>query len=180
MRKLTKLEKFGTIAAILVSGSYFYLNKVYDPQAKALKKTVIKLNSTIGRYNKLEEAPPLTPIKKTIEKKMQERDALKGRLRAAGGRSDDVQETTTLLDMVNRKAREQGLLVIQLTPQGELSEELYHWESFELHLMGFFPQILHFIDRLKAMPHPIELRDLSIAGSERLDGAIMVKARLLF
>ncbi|WP_321531410.1 type 4a pilus biogenesis protein PilO [uncultured Desulfuromonas sp.] len=180
MRKLTKLEKFGLIAAILVSGSYFYLNKVYDPQAKALKKTVAKLNSTIGQYNKLDEPPPLSPVKKAIEKKKQQCDALRQQLHEAGGRSGNAQETITLLDTVNRKAREQGLLVLQLVPLGPVDEELYDWESFELQITGFFPHLLQFIDSLKAMPQPIELRELSIIKSERLDGTITVKAQLLF
>nr|WP_320115826.1 type 4a pilus biogenesis protein PilO [uncultured Desulfuromonas sp.] len=180
MRKLTKLEKFGLIAAILVSGSYFYLNKVYDPQAKALKKTVAKLNSTIGQYNKLDEPPPLAPVKKAIEKKKQERDDLKQQLHEAGGRSDNAQEAITLLDTINRKAYEQGLLMVQLTPLGPVDEDLYNWESFEVQLTGFFPHLLHFIDSLKAMQQPIELRELNIITSERLDGTITVKAQLLF
>ena len=32
MKKLTKLEKFGLIAAIIIAGTYFYMGKIYDPQ----------------------------------------------------------------------------------------------------------------------------------------------------
>ncbi|MCD4824323.1 MAG: hypothetical protein K8S55_06930 [Phycisphaerae bacterium] len=45
-RKLSKMEKAGLIAFVLVAGSYLYTNYVYDPAAKRLKTTRIQINKT--------------------------------------------------------------------------------------------------------------------------------------
>ena len=94
MKKLTKLETFGLIAAILVSGSYFYMKKVYDPEAAALKKTISTLNAKIGEYNKLKEPPNPEGLKRRLERQRGEEKKMADALRAAGGRTEAEAEVT--------------------------------------------------------------------------------------
>jgi len=61
VKKLTKLEKYGLIAAILVGGSFFYLKKVYDPEAASLQRAIETLNKTVASYNRLSDPPPPPP-----------------------------------------------------------------------------------------------------------------------
>ena len=180
MRKLTKLEKFGLIAAILIAGTYFYMGKIYDPQARALKKTVSKLNSTIQSYNKVEMIPPLAPVKKALALKEQELDELKKQLKAAGGRTGEAGEVTRLLNKINRQARASNMVILRLTPQDKVQETLYIWDVFELQMMSDFPELLNFLRQLKALQEPLQVRNMVVEKANTQNGDVLVSARLLF
>ncbi|WP_282755826.1 type 4a pilus biogenesis protein PilO [Desulfuromonas thiophila] len=180
MRKLTKLEKFGLVAAVLVGGSYSYMQKVYDPQAAALKKTIVKLNSTVQEYNALSDPPSLLPLTKTLEKHTAERDALREQLTLAGGRTGAADEVVQLLDRVNGLAVEAGLTVVHLQPRDRVTGPLYDWDCFDLQLRGDHARLLYFLQRLIDLPQPVEVRQLKIERENDAGGRVRISAQLLF
>jgi Tfp pilus assembly protein PilO len=179
MRKLTKLEKFGLIAAILVSGTYFYMGRVYDPQAEALKKTISKLNSTIKEYNTSVELPPLVPMRKAVEQKREQLDTLKQELREVGGRTGAADEVARLIDEVGHRAGANNLLILSLAPGKRIEEELYSWDVFDLRLFGDYRQLIRFVEALKEMPEPVQVRNLALEKANGRSGRVLVSLQLM-
>jgi Tfp pilus assembly protein PilO len=180
MRKLTKLESFGLISAILVSGSFFYMKKVYDPEAESLKKTVTKLNQTIAEYNKLEEPPNLDSLQKEIEKQTEQMKGYTAELKAAGGRTDEPSEVTEVLAEISRLAKKENMLVLKITRDKDEKDELFNWAAVNIQIQGQYQDFVALIQRLKELRKPVQLLKLHIEqGKEEWRGDIIITAKLL-
>ncbi len=179
MKKLTKLESFGLIAAILVSGSYFYMKKVYDPEAAALKKTIISLNAKIGAYNKLQEPPNSEGAKKKLAQRREEEKKTAAVLKAAGGRTEAAAEVTEVLAEISVKAQRENMQVLKLTPEEKsITTPLYSWKQVNIQLRGQFSDFVVLVERLKAMARPVQLRDLKIERDTGDYGEVIITATL--
>lgn len=178
MKKLTKLESFGLIAAILVSGSYFYMKKVYDPEAAALKKTISALNAKIGEYNKLKEPPNPEGLKRRLERQRGEEKKMAEALRAAGGRTEAEAEVTEVLADISLKAQCQNMQVLKLAPREKVTTRLYKWREVEIQLRGRFYDFVVLVDRLKAMARPVQLREMKIERDKGEYEEVLVTATL--
>jgi len=179
MKKLTKMESFGLIAVILVGGSYFYLKKVYDPEAKALKKTVATLNKTIEAYNKLEEPPNTTAIKRKLGVQQEQLKEFTAELKAAGGRTGAASEVTEVLAEISRMAQRHHMQVVKIVPEKALNDNLFTWAVVSVHLQGQFPDFVALVRSLKEFARPVQLRRLQIERAKENNGDIVVKAQLL-
>jgi len=179
VRKLTKLESFGLIAAILVSGTFFYMKRVYDPEAAALKKTVAKLNQTIAEYNKLEEPPNLDSLKKKIEKQKEQWEAVTEELKAAGGRSDDPAAVTEVLAQISRLAKTENMQVLKIAKDKDEKDELFVWATVNIELKGRYQDFVRLVQAMKELVTPLQLLKLSIEGGKDDEGEIIIKAKLL-
>lgn len=178
MKKLTKLEKFGLIAAIITCGTYFYMNKVYDPEAKSLKRTVKKLNSAIKQYNELGEAPPVKPVQQQAEKLDKMLQQSTAELKEAGGRTDSPAEITEILTTITTLAEKNGLSIVSMAPNGKDQSSLINWAIFKAEMEGGYHNFKSLVAELEAMAEPIQLRALTL---HRLDekGRITISAELL-
>ncbi len=178
MKKLTKLEKFGLIAAIVTCGTYFYMNKVYDPEAKALARTVTQLNKTIKEYNDLGEAPPVEPLRKRAAGLREELEEVTAELKEAGGRTDQRAEITEVLTAITSLAERNRLQVARMAPQGEEKEALFTWAVYRAELAGGYRDFKRLVDQLQERLEPIQLRGLKLS---RLDdqGRITITTDLL-
>lgn len=178
MRRLTRLEKFGIIAAIVVCGTYFYMGRVYDPEAKSLARTVNKLNAAIKKYNEMEEAPPVKPIEKSIEQRQKDLEEITARLKKAGGRTDDPAEITSILADITGLARENRITVVKISPEPEEKDNLLTWAVFKAELLGNYHDFRMFIRQLRRLPQPVKLRDLEIKCLDH-SGTITINLTLL-
>ena len=172
MRRLTKLEKFGLIAAIMVCGIYFYMDRVYDPEAKSLKKTVQKLNATIKQFNEIKAPPPIAPVKKTVERRKKELEKVTAELKEAGGRIGDPSEITQILALITGLARKNRLSLVKMTSAGEEKETMFTWAIFEAELAGGYHDFHMFIQDLRNLSQPVQLRELYL---ENIGGSGMIK-----
>lgn len=179
MKKLTKLESFGLISAILVCGSFFYMKKVYDPEAAALKKTIAKLNQTIGEYNKLEEPPNLDPLKKKIEKQKEQLTLSNEELKAAGGRTDDQAAVTEALARVSSLAKQENMQVLKMAREPDEKDDMFTWAAVNIELQGRYQDFVRLIEALKGLDSPLRLLRLSIERGKEGEGDIVIKAKLL-
>lgn len=179
MKKLTKLESFGLIAAILVCGTFFYMKKVYDPEAAALKKTVTKLNQTIGEYNKMEEPPNLESLKKKIEKQKGQWETANDELKAAGGRGDESSAVTEVLARISRLAKEENMQVLKIGRDKDVKDELFTWAAVNIELRGRYQDFVRLIQALKELATPLKLLKLNIERGKDGEGDIIIKATLL-
>lgn len=162
MKKLTKLEKFGLIAAIIIAGTYFYIGKIYDPQAKALKKTVIKLNKIIGEINSIKEVASAGSIIRTIKKSEEEFEKVKSELKDTVITTGKESEITELLDRINRLVDQNRLEVKSIVPKGKVAGTLFAWSSFDLDMEGSFSFFLEFLTALKEMPDSVKIQNINI------------------
>ncbi|MBM9612855.1 type 4a pilus biogenesis protein PilO [Desulfobulbus rhabdoformis] len=178
MKKLTKLESFGLIAAILVSGSYFYMKKVYDPEAKALKKTISRLNKKIGAYNRLQEPPNPAGLKRRLERQHDEEKKMAAALHAAGGRTDAESEVTEILAEISLMAQHENMQVLKLIPKETEVTDVYKWKKVDLQLRGQFYDFVVLIERLKQMTRPLELRQLRIELDQGEYDEVLITATL--
>ncbi len=179
MKKLTKLESFGLIAAILVSGSYFYMKKIYDPEAEALKKTIAGLNAKIGEYNKLQEPPNPEGLKKRLERQRDEEKKMHEALKAAGGRTEAEAEVTEVLAEISVKAQNQSMQVLKLAPREKtVATALYTWKEVEIQLRGQYHDFVALVERFKEMNRPVQLREMKIDRDKGDFGEVLITATL--
>ncbi len=180
MKKLTQLEKFGLIAAILICGSYFYMKKIYDPEAEALKKTVSKLNQTISEYNKLEEPPLIEPLRKKLKGEMERLEELTLKMKEAGGRTGKKAEVTEVLSKITTAAKKHRMQVMKIIPGADIKEELFTWATFNLSLDGKYQDFLSLLRELQAMDQPIQFKNLEIKRNEQNASSVTIITTLLF
>lgn len=179
MKKLTKLERFGLIAAIVVGGSYFYMKRVYDPEAAALQSAVKQLNSTVASYNAMKEPPPLGPLQEQVKAQMEEFERMTVELKKAGGRSDEAAEVTEVLSLVTQLIKEENMRVVKISPEGKVKDNLFTWAVFSIRMGGRYHDFVALVTQLKNLHQPVQLRDLNIERNQGSPGFIIVTANLL-
>ncbi len=179
MKKLTKLEKFGLVAAIIIAGTYFYMGKIYDPQAKALKKTVIKLNKIIGEINSIKEVASAGSINRTIKKRKQELEKVKSKLKDTVITTGKESEITELLDRINRLVDQNRLAVKSIVPKGKVAGALFAWSSFDLDMEGSFCFFLEFLTALKEMPDSVKIQNINIEKNGDVGDVLKINMTLM-
>jgi Tfp pilus assembly protein PilO len=179
MKKLTKLEKFGLVAAIIIVGTYFYMGKIYDPQAKALKKTVIKLNKIIGEINSIKEVSSAGSINRTIKKREEELEKVKSDLKDTVITTGKESEITELLDRINRLVDQNRLAVKSIVPKGKVAGALFAWSSFDLDMEGSFYFFLEFLTALKKMPDSVKIQNINIEKNGDVGDVLKINMTLM-
>ncbi len=179
MKKLTKLEKFGLIAAIIIAGTYFYMGKIYDPQAKALKKTVIKLNKIIKDINSIKEVSSVGSINRTIKKRKEELEKVKSELKDTVITTGKESEITELLSRINRLVDQNCLVVKSIVPKGKVAGALFAWSSFDLDMEGSFYFFLEFLSALKKMPDSVKIQNINIEKNGDVGDVLKINMTLM-
>lgn len=162
MRKLSRFEKFGLVAAILIACTFFYVKRVYEPQEARLKKTVQELNKVIGQINSLKEVPPPTTVKRALEADREELDALNQQMKDNRMRTGSEREVTRLLSDINQLMVDHGLQVNALVPDGQVKDDLLEWNLFKIDMAGSFYGFLTFMRELKALNDAVKVEHLQM------------------
>lgn len=179
MKKLTKLEKFGLVAAIIIAGTYFYMGKIYDPQAKALKKTVIKLNKIIGEINSIKEVASAGSINRTIKKREEELEKVKSELKDTVITTGKESEITELLDRINRLVDQNRLAVKSIVPKGKVAGALFAWSSFDVDMEGSFSFFLEFLTALREMSDSVKIQNINIEKNGDVGDVLKINMTLM-
>jgi Tfp pilus assembly protein PilO len=179
MRKLTKLEKFGLVAAIIIAGTYFYMGKIYDPQANALKKTVIKLNKIIGEINSIKEVSSVESINRTIKKRKKELEKVKSKLKDTVITTGKESEITELLSMINSLVDQNRLVVKSIVPKGKVAGVLFAWFSFDLDMEGSFYFFLEFLTALKEILDSVKIQNINIEKNGDVGDVLKINMTLM-
>jgi hypothetical protein len=178
MKKLTKLEKFGLIAAILIGGTFFYMKKVYDPEAAALQRVITTLNKTVAAYNDLSDPPPMPPVRRQAEALKEELAETTARLKEAGGRTGQDAEVTEVLHLINSVAGQGRIRILQIEPKAPVAEELFTWAVFDLKMKCRYQDLVRLVTRLKELKEPIQVRNLEIVRDTDENGFVVVFLKL--
>lgn len=166
MRKLSRFEKFGLVAAILIACTFFYVKRVYEPQEARLKKTVDALNKVIGQINNLKEVPPQATVRNSLKAHREEIEALNGKLDGSLIRMGSDKGVTRLLSDINGKMVAHGLEIATLVPGGKVEDGLLSWNSFRIDMAGSYYGLLAFMRDLHGLKDAVKIQDLQM---EKLD-----------
>lgn len=162
MKKLSRFEKFGLMAALIIACTFFYVKRVYEPQEARLKKTIQTLNKVVGEINNLKEVPPAAKVKRILEKNRRELEALNARLEGTLVHTGAEREVTRLLSDINRMMDINGLRVNALVPGGRTTDELMEWNLFRIDLEGSFHGFVNFMKGLRDMKDAIKVEQVRL------------------
>ncbi len=178
MRKMSKFEKLGVVAAVIVASSFIYMKKVYEPQEKRLKTTVANLNKVVGELNSLKTIKSTASLKVELEKKKKELALLETET-GGSDNADPDRQSSELLGKVSTALERSGMMVNSVKPGGKKPDELFQWNSYEFDLGGGFFQFLRFMERLRAMPEPVKVHKLLLEQGKDKDKMLHITLELL-
>jgi len=167
MKKLSRFEKIGLIAAVVVAGSFFYMKKVYEPQEKVLKATIVRLNKVVAERNALNEPRPANLIRKEIEgirEDLAEVEAQLSQVKAPTGADGEV---TELLAEIATLTEQHALQVGGVEPLGKVTDQFFDRHAFQLELKGEFFDFLAFLEALRRLPDSVRADQVSLEALER-------------
>lgn len=170
MRQLTKLEKFGLAAAMIIAGSFFYMKHFYEPQEQALKKTVAKLNKVVAQVNNLKEAPSLIAVRGRIAKQKKVYEELREQTANLTVKQGTADEITELLGRINLMLDRNGLALTKVEPKPEVAGDFFTWNVFQVCLRGTYGRLLGFLEDLRAMDDAVRVDQLHM---EKGDDALL-------
>ncbi len=175
---MSKFEKLGVVAAVIVASSFVYMKKVYEPQEKRLKTTVASLNKVIGELNNLKSLKSSASMKSELERKKNELAQIETRQGAAAC-SDPERQASELLGKVSSAIERSGMLVNSVKPGGKKPDELFDWNSYEFDLSGGYFALLKFLDRLRDMPEAVKVKRLLLEHGKEKDKMLHITLELL-
>ena len=155
------------------------MGKIYDPQAKALKKTVIKLNKIIKEINSIEEVSSVESINRTIKKRKEELKKVKSELKNAAIKTGKESEITELFSRINRLVDQNHLAVKSIVPKGKVTGILFAWSSFDLEMEGSFYFFLDFLTALKKMEYSVKIQDINIEKNGDAGNVLTINMTLM-
>jgi Tfp pilus assembly protein PilO len=178
MRRMSKFEKLGVVAAVIVASSFIYMKKVYEPQEKRLKTTVANLNKVIGELNNLKSIKSTASLKSELEKNKKELTQLEAQSGTIASTNPERQ-ASELLGKVSRALERSGMLVNGIKPGGKKPDELFEWNSYEFDLNGSYFQFMQFMERLRAMTEPVKVKKLVLEQGKDKEMMLHVTLELL-
>lgn len=155
------------------------MGKIYDPQAKALKKTVIKLNKIIGEINSIKEVASAGSINRTIKKREKELEKVKSELKDTVITTGKESEITELLDRINRLVDQNRLAVKSIVPKGKVAGALFAWSSFDLDMEGSFSFFLEFLTALREMSDSVKIQNINIEKNGDVGDVLKINMTLM-
>lgn len=178
MKKLTKLEKFGLLGAVIIACTFLYVKKVYEPEEKKFKQTVASLNKVVGEINGLKHVPHVNQIRGELEDARKKLAELNEKLQGSLVQTGSQQEVTRLLRRISEQIESSGLRIESLIPEG-LTKDLIldmSWTQHQVSLSGPFYGFLYLLHSLQDMPDAIRIKDVHLKKEK--DG-LMVSFKLL-
>ena len=162
-RKLTKLEKYGLIAAVITGMLFFYLKNIYDPQQASLEQSRERLNRTIQEFNRLQAAEPLFQLRQTLNSRNEELAGLEQTM----AELDTAPDGTTDMRMVRydlyQDLNNRSLRIIQVSPAGT-RKELFTWHVFNIRAKGDYSGFISLMRQLQEYESPVRIGKITVEG----------------
>ena len=178
MRKLSRFEKMGLIAAVVVAGTFFYMKRVYEPQEKVLKRTVEQLNKVIGEINTARAVPPAVGVKRELARQKEELAALEEQLKETTNVTGKESEVTALLGRIVELLHAKGFAVKAIRPMGKAPDDLFQWSLFEIEMAGDFHHFMALLTALRDMRDAVRVEGITLAREETRAIAIRMKLKI--
>ncbi|MCW7754063.1 hypothetical protein OOT00_08695 [Desulfobotulus sp. H1] len=165
-RRLTKLEKFGLIAAVITGMIFLYLNKVYDPQQLAMQRAREQLNKTIRDYNDLQSAPPLFQLQQRLKAHREGVEELEKKLAARNMHAGKEERRMASLSWIYQQMEGRGMPVLESRPSGT-RQELFTWHVYRFGTRGSFSDFTYLLQRLEKSPLPLKVEAIEIKRPDK-------------
>ncbi len=178
MRKLSRFEKMGLIAAVVVAGTFFYMKRVYEPQEKVLKKTVEQLNKVIGEINAVRAVPPAVGVKQELARHKEELTELEEQLKETTNVTGKESEVTTLLGRIVKLLDAKSFAVKAIRPMGKAPDDLFQWSLFEIEMAGDFRRFMELLTALRDLRDAVRVEGIALARDEVRAIAIQMKLKI--
>ena len=163
-RKLTKLEKFGLIAAVITGMLFFYLKHVYDPQQEALQKTQEQLNRSIRDFNALQAADPLFQLQRRLESRQKALEELREEMKVHDIHPSTEEELLRSQHWIVSLLERGSVRVLQVTPSGSREDGLFTWHVYKVALRGDFDGLLKLLRELPSHSTPLQVKEVVVGG----------------
>lgn len=151
---------FGLIILVLL---VLFLRMVYGPQAARLDEAKTKYQSLTFEKDALEKFSHATPV-------ISRRDTLTRRgikMKILYGEVTSVyQDVTSLLDALTAPSFLSGVTIKKLSYQPEVLDKGFGRTDFSMDLLGSFPDVIQYLDRLEQFPALFNLESLSFKTAE--------------
>lgn len=165
-RKLTKLETFGLIAAVITGSMYFYLDRFYDPQQAALKQAQEQLNRSVRQFNELQAIVPAAQLQMQLQSRQENLAKLRAELGALDiSLAEGLQGRALTLQWVYQQLDVHGLRLLSVAPKGARQLH-FNWEIYQLSLAGGFSGLLAFMQAVAAHEQPILLDFVTVEKNQ--------------
>ncbi len=163
-RKLTKLEKFGLIAAVITGMIFAYLKHVYDPQQAALQQAHEQLNRSIREFNRLQAAEPVFQLRQQLASRKEELQKVKEELESLNVPFGSAEDRIRSQHWVSRQMESRGLRVVQVAPRGLQQDELFQWHAYRFTVEGDFRGLIGFLRDLSPHAASMQVKEVSVNG----------------
>lgn len=162
-RKLSKLEKFGLIAAVITASLFFYLRNVYDPQQESFTQAQEQLNRTIREFNQLQAAEPPFQLRRRLENERERLNELKEQLAALDVRFGTEEDLIRNQHWVFRQMERLNMRILSAQPL-RTQEDLFTWHVYRVNLEGDFKGFTQFLRELRNHNTPLRVHNVTISG----------------
>ncbi|WP_045221265.1 hypothetical protein [Desulfonatronum thioautotrophicum] len=162
-RKLSKLEKFGLIGAVITASLFFYLKHVYDPQQAAFTQAQEQLNRTIREFNQLQAAEPPFQLRRRLESEREQLKEVKEELEALDVRFGTEEDLIRNQHWVFRQMERLNMRILSAQPL-RTQEDLFTWHVYRVSLEGDFKGFTQFLHELRNHTTPLRVHNVSISG----------------
>ncbi len=171
MRPLTRLEKTGLIAAVVIGSSYFYMARVVTPAEKATVRLGRELATAQETWNGLAEPVDPERFDRAIDRAREHvAEATAERAALTGRKLEDAAIPAAFSALV-AAAAEHGLCVqdqgqvdaadlplLSALPDRPLGQP---WRAYRIVLQGAYPGVVRWLQVIADLPHAVIIEALS-------------------
>ncbi|WP_031388212.1 hypothetical protein [Desulfonatronum thiodismutans] len=165
-RKLTKLEKFGLIAAVITGMLFFYLKHVYDPQQRALVRAREQLNRSITQLNEMQAAEQPFQLRRRLESQRETLAELEQELNVLDIRVGDEEALIRAQHWAYQEMERRNLRVLNVVPQSEV-KKFFTWRVFRVTAEGDFAGFIALLRDLRSHSTPMLVEQVSISREDK-------------
>lgn len=165
-RKLTKLEKFGLIAAVITGMLFFYLKHVYDPQQQALVRARDQLNRSITQFNEMQAAEQPFQLRRRLESQREILAGLEQELAELDIRVGDEEALIRAQHWAYQEMERRNLRVLNVVPQSEV-KKFFTWRVFRVTAEGDFSGFIALLRDFSSHGTPMLVEQVSISREDK-------------
>ncbi|SMP76748.1 hypothetical protein SAMN06295888_12515 [Desulfonatronum zhilinae] len=165
-RRLTKLEKFGLIAAVITGMLFFYLKHVYDPQQRALVRAQEQLNRSITQLNEMQTAEPPFQLRRRLETQQEAQAELEAELAGLDIRTGDEEALIRAQHWAYQEMERRNLRVVNVVPKNE-EKKFFNWKVFRVTAEGDFAGFVDLLREMRAHSTPMLVEQVSVTREDK-------------
>jgi len=162
-RKMSKLEKYGLIGAVITGALFFYLKHVYDPQQASLRQAQEQLNRTITEFNNLQGAEPPFQLRRRLESRQEELQELQDEMAAMDVRFGVEEDLIRNQHWVYRQMEQLNMRILSVQPLRRYTD-LFTWNIYRVSLEADFNGFTELLHKLRSHTTPLRVHNVSISG----------------